>query len=116
MVRGVTFKAPPARSTFQLDDTVTDWGSGTFSLKDMPAESTAEPPHQLEQAVRRELMNQPTLKFSSLVVRRMPNGVCLEGVVESIGSASDIGQIVNTVAGVDRVVNRLVVRNPAPKH
>ena len=116
MVRGVTLKAPQVRSTITLDDTVTDWGSGTFSLKDMPEEATAEPPHQLEQAVRRELMSQPTLKFSSLVVRRMPNGVCLEGVVEAAGTAGDIGRIVNAVAGVDRVINRLVVRNPAPKH
>lgn len=116
MVRGVALPVPQSRPAFELDDTVTDWGSGTFSLKDLPEESCGEPPHQLEQVVRRQLLNQPSLNFSSLVVRRLANGVCLEGVVESNASMAEICRIVNALEGVDRVVNRLVVRRPAARN
>ena len=39
--------------------------------------------HQLEQEVRNRLMAEPSLNFTSLVVRRVRSGLCLEGVLEA---------------------------------
>lgn len=79
------------------------------------ATATMEPPHDLERAIRRELMQREDLRFSSLVVRRMPNGVVLEGVMERDDDAPDVADVVRAAdvaraIGVDRVVNRLVIR------
>jgi hypothetical protein len=66
-------------------------------------------PHGLEQAVHRRLRAQPGLRIASLVIRRIPNGVCLEGVLES-DTSHDVCNLVRSVAGVDEVLNHLVVR------
>jgi hypothetical protein len=66
-------------------------------------------PHRLEQAVHRRLRSQPGLKIASLVIRRIPNGVCLEGVLENDAN-QDICNLARSVAGVDAVLNHLVVR------
>jgi hypothetical protein len=46
-----------------------------------------------------------------LVIRRIPNGVCLEGVLESEGDP-DVSGVARSVAGVNEVLNHLVVRRP----
>ncbi len=66
-------------------------------------------PHGLEQAVHRRLRSQPGLQIASLVIRRIPNGVCLEGVLES-DTEHDICTLARSVAGVDEVLNHLVIR------
>ena len=67
--------------------------------------------HQIERDVRRELLSQPGLHFSSLVVRRVGRGaICLEGVLETAGKSPDVCDLAQRVAGVDRVLNRLVVQ------
>jgi len=66
-------------------------------------------PHRVEQDVQRELLAHPRFRFSSLVVRRIDDGVCLQGVVESDDNAPDISSIAQRVAGVNQVLNRLVV-------
>lgn len=66
-------------------------------------------PHRLECEVRRELLSQPHLRFSSLVVRRLENGVCLQGVLEADDNAPDVVSIAQRVAGVDQVLNHLLV-------
>ncbi len=66
-------------------------------------------PHGLEQAVHRRLRSQPGLQIASLVIRRIPNGVCLEGVLEG-ETDHDICNLARSVAGVDEVLNHLVVR------
>ena len=43
------------------------------------------------------------------MIRRIPNGVCLEGVLES-ETDHDICNLARSVAGVDEVLNHLVVR------
>jgi hypothetical protein len=68
-----------------------------------------EAPHRLEQAVQRHLLSQPQLQFSSLVIRRIPNGVCLEGVLENNANL-DVCGLARSVAGVNEVLNHLVVR------
>jgi osmotically-inducible protein OsmY len=70
---------------------------------------SSEAPHRLEQAVQRHLLSQPELRFSSLVIRRIPNGVCLEGVLENNANL-DVCGMARRVAGVNEVLNLLVVR------
>lgn len=68
--------------------------------------------HGIEYDVRRRLLSRPELRFSSLVVRRIVDGVCLEGVVETDGNTETVGDLVaSVIEGVDRVMNRLVVRS-----
>jgi hypothetical protein len=71
-------------------------------------------PHQVERDVRRELLAQPELRFSSLVVRRVGCGVfCLEGVLETTAQPPDVCSLARRVAGVNQVLNHLVVRCPS---
>ncbi|MBT4864044.1 MAG: hypothetical protein HON53_02845 [Planctomycetaceae bacterium] len=68
--------------------------------------------HRIEEDVQRELLAQAGLQFSSLVVRRVPNGVCLEGVLEADdvdAASSSVCGLARRVAGVQEVLNHLVV-------
>jgi hypothetical protein len=67
-------------------------------------------PHRFEQDVRFRLMAEPTLNFTSLTVRRIANGVCLEGVLETDDDVPDISSLVRRITGVEEVLNYLVVR------
>jgi osmotically-inducible protein OsmY len=66
-------------------------------------------PHGIEKDVQRELLAEPRLHFSSLVIHRVQNGVCIEGVVEADDGSPDVTRLAKRVAGVDRVINRLVM-------
>lgn len=66
-------------------------------------------PHQIEQDVQRELLAQPSFRFASLVVRRIDNGVCLQGILEADDESPDVCSVAQRVAGVQNVLNRLVV-------
>jgi hypothetical protein len=68
-------------------------------------------PHALERAVRRQLNSFPDVRFLELVVRRVPNGICLEGVMETCGKAPDVAALVREIARVDNVLNHLIVRS-----
>ena len=74
------------------------------------ARAMGERPHSVEHAVQRQLLGHPGLKFSSLVIRRVRDGVCLEGFVEATDGLSDVCQLARTVDGVNQVLNHLVVR------
>lgn len=69
--------------------------------------------HEVEQSIWRELQSIPRVRFSSLTVRRVPDGVCLQGVMEADGkeSAPDICGLVRRVAQLQTVVNHLLVRD-----
>jgi osmotically-inducible protein OsmY len=69
--------------------------------------------HRVEYAVQKELLSHPDLRFSSLVVRRTPNGICLEGVLETTSESPDVCHLARSVAGVGEVINRLMVRRSA---
>ena len=69
-----------------------------------------KPPHQIEQSVRRQLLAHPEFRFSSLVIRRIKDGVCLEGVVETDDESADVCRLARSVAGVNSVLNHLVVQ------
>lgn len=79
---------------------------------DAPRRSQTEPapqPHCIESGVRRELLANPGLSVSSLVVRRIPNGVCLEGVMQIHDDQADVDSIARQVIGVQEVQNHLLV-------
>ena len=64
--------------------------------------------HQLEADVRRALAVAEGLDIGSLVVRRLPNGICLEGVVRVSSDDFDVCRAVREIEGVGEVVNHLV--------
>ncbi|MFM9963774.1 MAG: hypothetical protein ACKV2Q_21400 [Planctomycetaceae bacterium] len=68
--------------------------------------------HQLEREVRLRLMAEPSLNFTSLVVRRFRSGLCLEGVLETNDSETEVSQLVREICGVTQVLNRLVIHRP----
>lgn len=70
------------------------------------------PMHPVEYEVLRKLRSEPRLKISSLVIRRIPAGVCLQGVIESDPDQVDLQQLLQQVDGVDQVVNQLVPCQP----
>ena len=65
--------------------------------------------HQLEREVRNRLMAEPSLNFTSLVVRRVRSGLCLEGVLETDDSDVEVSRLVRQICGVSQVLDRLVV-------
>ncbi|HIE97034.1 MAG TPA: hypothetical protein EYG03_17795 [Planctomycetes bacterium] len=75
------------------------------------AEHLPDPPHALEALVHRKLLADRRMDFSSLVIRRIPNGVCLQGVVEIDEPETDVSSSALRVRGVASVQNRLVVRH-----
>jgi hypothetical protein len=66
--------------------------------------------HDFERDIQRRLLETPGLHFSSLVVRRLDDGICVQGVLEMTGPHLDIGKIVRDVSGVENVVNQVLVR------
>jgi osmotically-inducible protein OsmY len=92
-------------------------GAADFPAPEEPMATTAmlSSPHQIEEDVQRELLGHGGLHFSSLVVRRVPNGVCLEGVLETDDASeasSSVCGLARRVAGVQKVLNHLLVRCP----
>ena len=75
----------------------------------------ADEPHGVECEVRRRLLADESCKIHSLVVHRIPGGVCIEGVVESATPMEEINAAVESAAGVNRVMNRLVHRRLSMK-
>lgn len=73
-----------------------------------PDDSVLLHPHRLEQEVRNRLMAEPSLNFTSLVVRRVRDGLYLEGVLEA-DDADDVCVLVRRVCGATPVLNHLVV-------
>jgi hypothetical protein len=112
-----------ARSHFPLEGECDYPSNQPVALDDpVPSESTVaviapqfcqDPPHLVESEVRRALTSRPELHFKSLVVRRLRNGVCLEGVLEADDSAPDVDELAREVAGVECVINRLLVNRLA---
>ena len=94
--------------------------SRSMALDDpVPSDSTVaaidprfrgEAPHQIESAVRRALLGHPDLHFKVLVVRRLQNGVYLEGVLDADEGAPDVSDLASQIPGVECVINRLLVR------
>jgi hypothetical protein len=65
--------------------------------------------HQFEQDIRHRLMAESNLNFTSLVVRRVRDGLCLEGVLELEDGSEDVNSLVRHICGATPVLNHLVV-------
>ena len=113
--------AAVARSHFPVDEGC-DSQSRSVALDDpVPSDSVlaviepqfcSEEPHRIESEVRRALVAHPELHFKVLVVRRVKDGVCLEGVLDADDDAPDVSRLAGQVEGVGFVINRLLVRTP----
>jgi len=66
--------------------------------------------HDFERDIQRKLLETPGLHFSSLVIRRLENGVCVQGVLESADAHPDIGRLIREISGVTNVLDQVVVR------
>ena len=67
---------------------------------------------ELEKRIREKLDSQLDMPFSSLKVRQLEDGICLEGVLETDDQLHVVERLVRSVVQVDRILNRLVVRAP----
>jgi hypothetical protein len=72
-------------------------------------------PHHMEREVHRRLQGQPGIDIKSLVVRRTPSGVCLEGRIETQDRDVDLRQLMAGIPGLSEVINHLVVCCPWPR-
>ncbi len=98
------------RNENHMDESATSAPLTSVEEPSSPAVGIADPPHRIEFEVHSRLTSLSGVNFSSLVIRRIKNGVCLEGVVEPGGNDMDVCDVARTVAGVDNVLNHLVVR------
>ena len=80
-----------------------------------PAQSPVKgQPHELECLIQRRLQSQSGLKFTRLTVHQCPQGVCLEGLLETNDDDLDLCDLVREFAGV-KAINRVVMRPALPK-
>lgn len=88
----------------------------TTRRMDGPSTEGRSGPHTTEMLVQSHLLEHPKLRFSDLRVHRGPNGICLEGFVETCDQDVDIAAVVREIVGAVPVLNRLHCgcRIPAP--
>jgi hypothetical protein len=67
-------------------------------------------PHGVEKEVQRKIAGQPGVQILSLTVRRLDEGVCLDGTLEVDRPCPDLTTLLKQIAGVKNVVNRMRVR------
>ena len=82
---------------------------GPVASRDMATVEPVHKTHCVELAVQHELLSEPRMHFSSLVIHRITDGVCLQGVVEVENDAPKVDCLVRRVTGVETVVNHLLV-------
>ena len=68
----------------------------------------------LEPSVRGILADCRGFRIDRLVVRRTPEGLCLDGVIRTSMCSADIADLVRAATGVTEVLNRLVVFHEDP--
>ena len=69
--------------------------------------------HDVEARVLRQLTQDTALEFDSLTVRRLTNGLLVEGTVRGTDGqpeSEDLSELVRQIADVSYVENRLIVR------
>ncbi|NQV23960.1 MAG: BON domain-containing protein [Rhodopirellula sp.] len=74
--------------------------------------SASDRSSELEHVVWQKLMSHPEVRISSLSIYQVEGGICLEGFLESSDGLPDIERLVRGVAGVENILNRLVLRPP----
>ena len=73
------------------------------------------PMHPLEYEVIRKLRAHPSIKISSLVVRRVPEGICLQGMLETSPHDPEVKAFLQEIEELATVVNRLVCCHEPPR-
>lgn len=66
-------------------------------------------PHEVEFEVQRRLQQHPHITIHSLVVRRLPAGVCLEGRIEVSQDGLNLRELLRGIPGLVECVDHLVV-------
>ena len=105
MPRSIPPTNPYSRRPVALDDPVPSGSSTTIVAPDF----VDGPLHAIETAVRKQLCSQEGVCFKELVVRRVQDGVCLEGVMQIDDDYPDVTDLVRQIAGVDKVINHLLI-------
>lgn len=80
-----------------------------FFPRSVDSADTDSDSRQLEASIRRALLAEDGLEVASLAVRRLPNGVCLEGVIRVHSDDMDVCRAIRQIDGVGQIVNHLVV-------
>jgi hypothetical protein len=65
-------------------------------------------PHAVEREVHRRLSTHPGIRLQSLVVRKTPVGVCLEGRAEVLEPDLDLRAVLTDIEGVGEITNHLM--------
>ena len=110
MSRSLTASQSAARSPIAIDDPVPS-GSSLAVVEPCCVERQ---PHAIETAVRNKLTCQKAMRVLKLAVHRVPGGVCLEGVMETDEDCQDVNEIVREIAGVEKVINHLLILPSSP--
>jgi hypothetical protein len=88
------------------------FGAPQFSVSETTVASDSSlrmtTPHAVEREVHRRLLAHPGIKLQSLVVRKTPAGVCLEGRAEVLEPELDLSAVLTDIEGVDEVINHLM--------
>lgn len=87
-----------------------------MAAKTIPAALISRSTHELDAEIRRALCAENGVDIGGLVVRRLPNGVCLEGVIRVSSDDFDVCSAVREIEGVGEIVNHLVVCWNCPPH
>lgn len=65
--------------------------------------------HDVESEVRRKILAMDGLTVRSLVVRRIPDGVCIQGVVCSAGSQTSLRKVIAALPGIRQILDRTTI-------
>ena len=117
--------APPAENLddTKLDDRPIDLEDTVPTSLDDPVPGRAQSSfyrsesdafHDVEGRVMRQLNRDTALEFDALTVRRIEEGVLVEGVVrgkDGKPEIEDLSELIRQIADIDRVENRLLVRD-----
>lgn len=101
------FPAGPNDSTIRTFDDPVPAGSSVATVS--PERCTSQP-HSIEKEVQRCLARQPGMQILTLSVHRLGDGVCLQGTIETDRVCPDLTVLLQEIAGVETVVNRLRIR------
>jgi hypothetical protein len=87
-----------------------------MATKTSPSSLTSRSALQLEAEIRQALCAENGVDIGGLVVRRLSNGICLEGVIRVSSDDFDVCSAVREIEGVGEIVNHLVVCWNCPQH
>lgn len=85
------------------------------SIKSPAPVHDLDAPHDMEREVHRRLQGEPGIAIKSLVVRRTPSGVCLEGRIETQDRDVDLRRLMADIPGLREVINHIVICCPWPR-